>query len=284
MIIYTIENMTLDMERALYGAHDALIRNCVFDGPADGESALKECQRITVENCKFHLRYPFWHVTGAKVTGIHMTDTCRAAFWYDRNVQVYDSHLGGIKAFREMDDCSIQNCSIESKEFGWCCRNLSIRDSALESEYPFFRCQGMEIDGLQMKGKYSFQYCEDIVIRNSVLDTKDAFWHAKSVTVYDSVVKGEYLAWYSENLRLVRCKIIGTQPLCYCKGLVLEDCEMEGCDLSFENSAVEATVRGSIDSVKNPHHGFIHADAIGEVIIDEYKWSGSCDIRCASLT
>ena len=40
MIIYTIENMKLDMERALYGCHDAMIRRCVFAGPADGESAL----------------------------------------------------------------------------------------------------------------------------------------------------------------------------------------------------------------------------------------------------
>ena len=55
--------------------------------------------------------------------------------------------------------------------------------------------------------------------------------------------QGEYLAWYSENLRLVRCKIIGTQPLCYAKNLVLEDCEMEGADLSFEYSEVTATVK-----------------------------------------
>jgi hypothetical protein len=92
-------------------------------------------------------------------------------------------------------------------------------------------------------------------------------------------VKGEYLAWYAENVRFVRCKIIGTQPLCYVRGLVLEDCTMEGCDLSFENSEVEATVTGSIDSVKNPVRGFIHADSIGEVIIDEFKRSGTCDIQ-----
>ena len=54
---------------------------------------------------------------------------------------------------------------------------------------------------------------------------------------------------------------------------------MEGCDLSFENSEVEATVTGSIDSVKNPVRGFIRADSIGEVIIDEFKRSGVCDIK-----
>ena len=123
-----------------------------------------------------------------------------------------------------------------------------------------------------MKGKYSFQYTENVEIRNSVLDTKDAFWHGKNITVYDSVVKGEYLAWYSENLTLVRCKIIGTQPFCYAKNLVLEDCEMIDCDLSFENTTVQATVKGEITSVKNPAGGKITADSIGEIILDEYQW------------
>ncbi len=274
-----IENLTLDVERALYGLRNTLVRNCTFAGPADGESALKECRNIAVEDCAFHLRYPFWHVEGARISRITMADTCRAAMWYDRELHVTDSTLGGIKAFREMDRCSLAGCTIDSKEFGWRCRGLRITNSKLTSEYPFFWCDGMEIDGLEMQGKYSFQYCSNLVIRNSILDTKDAFWHAKNVEVYDSVVKGEYLAWYAENVRFVRCKIIGTQPLCYCKNLVLEDCQMEGCDLSFENSTVQATVRGSIDSVKNPVEGFIHADSIGQILVDEFKWSGHCDIK-----
>ena len=37
-----IENQTFDRERALYGSNGILVRNCSFDGPADGESAFKE--------------------------------------------------------------------------------------------------------------------------------------------------------------------------------------------------------------------------------------------------
>ena len=278
-----IEKLTLDEERALYGIRDSAVRNCTFSGPADGESALKECRNITVEDCEFHLRYPFWHVEGAQVRRISMTEGCRAAFWYDRDLHVSDSTLGGIKAFREMDQCSLENCTIDSKEFGWFCRDLNIKNCNLTSEYPFLQCRNMEIEGLEMTGKYSFQYCSDLVIRNSNLNTKDAFWHARNVTVYDSVIRGEYLAWYSENLRLVRCKIIGTQPLCYCKGLVLEDCTMEGCDLSFENSYVNATISGNVDSVKNPAGGSIIADAIGEVILDSCQWNpGATEIRVSS--
>lgn len=121
-----------------------------------------------------------------------------------------------------------------------------------------------------MTGKYSFQYVENAVIENSVLTTKDAFWHSKNVTVKDSVLTGEYLGWYSENLHLIRCKIIGTQPLCYCKGLVLEDCETEDCDLSFERSEVNAAIKGEIESIKNPApNSIITAKKIGEIILEK---------------
>ena len=278
----TIHNETFDAERALYGLRDTLVSGCRFEGPADGESALKECRSITVEDSVFRLRYPFWHNTDARVRGIDMNEDCRAAMWYDRELHVENSHLGGIKAFRECDRSSLKDCRIASTEFGWNCRDISVENCTLQSEYPFLHCERMEIRNLTMKAKYSFQYCRDLVIRDSNLDTKDAFWHSENVTVYDSVVKGEYLAWYSTNLRLVRCRIIGTQPLCYCKGLILEDCTMEGCDLSFENSEVNAAVCGSIDSVKNPAAGSIRAGAIGEVIEDEFQWNPhGCEITVA---
>ena len=279
------ENLTLDEERALYGLKGAEILSCQFDGPADGESALKECRDIVTKECFFNLRYPFWHVTGAKIENCTTTENCRAAMWYDRDLQIISSKLDGIKALRECDECSITASQIVSKEFGWMCRTISIRDTVLESEYPFLSCQKLQIENLTMKGKYSFQYTTDSVIRNSNLDTKDDFWHSKNITFVDSVIKGEYLAWYCENLHLIRCTIIGTQPLCYCKGLVLEDCKMVDCDLSFENSEVQATICGHLDSVKNPACGSITADSIGEIIQDEFAWNqGPVEIKIRSLT
>ena len=58
---------------------------------------------------------------------------------------------------------------------------------------------------------------------------------------------------------------------------------MEGCDLSFERSEVEASVKGSIDSVKNPICGYIEADEIGEEIWDDFiKDKSSCTVRVRS--
>ena len=92
--------------------------------------------------------------------------------------------------------------------------------------------------------------------------------------IKDSVVKGEYLAWYSENLTFINCKIIGTQPFCYCKGLKLTNCTTEACDLAFENSEVDGEIIGDIVSIKNPTKGTLKVTGkIGEVIIDEHDRS-----------
>ena len=258
-----------DEERAFYGIADAVVKSCKIDGPADGESAFKECRNIRVEDTYLNLRYPFWHVNNVEIVNCEMTENCRAALWYDEGVVIQESKMHGIKALRECRDVKISNTDIISPEFAWRSKDIQLKDVTLEGEYPFFECSNMVIDGLKMKGKYSFQYIENVTFRNCNLDTKDAFWHAKNVTIEDSVVKGEYLAWYAENVRFVRCKLIGTQPLCYCKGLILEDCEMEGCDLSFERSEVVAPVNGHIDSVKNPISGSVTADSIGEIILEE---------------
>ena len=45
-----IQNQTFDEERALYGSKGIVVKNCTFDGPADGESAFKEGSDIQVEH------------------------------------------------------------------------------------------------------------------------------------------------------------------------------------------------------------------------------------------
>ena len=264
-----IESVQFDEERALYNLRNTHVCDCIFAGPADGESVLKEARDVTVENCSFSLRYPLWHVEGFKLLDSRMDEKTRAAIWYARNGKISESDLMGIKAVRECQNIVVDNSNIDSAEFGWKCENIHLSNTTIRSEYLFLDSKHVTLDQVQMQGKYSFQYMEDLTIRNCVLDTKDAFWHSKNVTVEDSIVKGEYLGWFSENLTLIGCKIIGTQPLCYCKGLKLENCTMEGCDLAFEYSDVEATVDSHVDSIKNPRSGRIIVESVGEIIMED---------------
>ncbi len=273
-----ISHQVMDEERALYALRDATVEHCTFAGPADGESALKEARNVTVTDCTFSLRYPFWHTEDFSVEHSTMDEGVRASLWYAKRGTISHCTLNGIKALRECEDVSFSHSSVVSDEFGWRCKNVTLDNCDVTSQYFLFETKGGRLNNVALKGKYSFQYTEDLTVENCNLDTKDAFWHSKNVTVKNCTVKGEYLGWYSENLTLVNCKIMGTQPLCYCKNLTLIDCTMEQTDLAFEYSSVNATVLGSIDSVKNPAAGKIVADAIGEIVLEDSVIETNCEI------
>lgn len=265
----TIENQTFDSERALYGSKELLVKNCSFDGPADGESAFKESSDIQAEDCYFNLRYPFWHDHRLAVSRSEMTALCRAALWYSDNITITDTKLHGIKALRECAQVKMKGCDIISPEFGWSVQNIEMENCTAESEYFMMRSTGLHFKKVSLKGKYSFQYIEDALFEDCIFDTKDAFWHAKNVVIRNCTVKGEYLAWYCENVTFEHCTIIGTQPLCYCKNLKLVDCELLEADLCFEKSTVEASITTPVISIKNPYAGHIAVPSAAEIIQDD---------------
>lgn len=276
----TIVDCEFEGERPLYASKDLRIENVTVH---EGESALKESCGVEAVNCRFEGRYPFWCCKGAMMEGCFFTEDSRAPVWYSSDVKMKGCEVYAPKILRELDGVTLEGCRFpKAVETLWDCRGIRVNDCIFEgADYLFARCSDIRISGIHLKGKYTFQYVRNVEIRDSVLDTKDAFWESDNVTVYDSVVKGEYLAWYSRHLKLVRCRIAGTQPLCYASDLILEDCIFEpDADLAFEYSSVEATVGSPITSVKNPLTGHIRAVSYGEVIIDEnLKAPGDCVIE-----
>lgn len=265
----TIQNQTFDGERALYSSSDLTVTNCSFDGPADGESALKESNRITARDNYYNLRYPFWHDTDLTIEGGEMTQNCRAALWYSNNVKISGLKMHGIKAVRECGNVSLTDCDIVSPEFGWFSHDVSMAKSSAQSEYFMLRSDRLHFKDVTLNGKYSFQYITDSVFEGCSFDTKDSFWHAKNVIIRNCTIKSEYLAWYSENVTFENCVISGTQPFCYCKGLKLINCIMTDTDLAFEKSDVQATVTTHVLSIKNPASGRITVPSVGQIIRDD---------------
>lgn len=274
-----VSNTFFEGERPLFATNELRLENVKF---YPGESAIKECRNVEAYKCEFMSKYPFWHNDNTLIEDCLFTVYGRAAIWYSRNIRMVNCRVDAPKMFREIDGLTVENSTFScAQETFWNCRDIKLRNvKARSGDYIFMNNVGIDIDGFALQGNYSFQDAKDVVIRNAKLDSKDAFWKTENVTVYDSEINGEYLGWYSKNLRLVNCKISGTQPLCYCTDLILENCTLaDDCDLCFEDSKLEATITSNIVSVKNPAGGFIKANQINEILIDENcKNPGACEI------
>lgn len=257
-------------ERPLFTIHDTRLENITI---TDGESGIKQCQNIEASNCRFYGKYPWWHVDGALIEDCYFALDSRSAIWYTNDLVMRRCRIDAPKFFREMKNVELEDVEMcDADETFWKVDGLKLKNVRLHGgTYPFMFSKNIYVDGLESDSKYVFQYCQNVEIHNAKILTKDSFWECENVTIYDSVLDGEYLAWHSKNVRLVNCHIAGEQPLCYLDGVVLENCTFDAaCDRAFEDSVVEADIRGAITEIKNPISGHIVADEIGRITYDEY--------------
>ena len=273
-----IINEIYSSERALYAANDLELISCRFEGEEDGESALKECSNIVVSDCHFELRYPLWHTEGCLIENSEFTITARAPIWYTKYLILRNSIINAPKSIRECINPIVENSTINSDEAFWKSNGIVVSDSKISGGYLFLDSTLIRMKNTIIEGKYLLQYIHSSKFMNCKFYTKDAFWHAKDVIIMNSIIEGEYLGWYCENVTFINCHIKGTQPLCYCKNLKIIDCTFEAADLAFENSDVEASINGSMISIKNPLSGKIVIDDAEIIIDDQNKYNGQCEI------
>ena len=267
-------------ERPLFARHDLRLENITI---TDGESAIKQCQNIEATGCHFYGKYPLWHIDGARIVDCYFAPGSRSAIWYTNDLKMKDCIIDAPKFFREMNNVELENVVInDADEVFWRINGLRLKNVKLhDGTYPFMFSQNIYVDGLESDSRYVFQYCKNVEIHHANIVTKDSFWECENITIYDSVLDGEYLAWHSKNVRLVNCHLAGEQLLCYTQDLVLENCTFDAaCDRIFEYSTVEADIRGRIENIKNPTSGYIIADEIGSITIDEnVRQPANCIIK-----
>ena len=254
-------------ERALFNAHDIEIRDSVFE---DGESPIKESSNVKLSGAIFRWKYPLWYCRGVEVIDSTFIVTARSGIWYTEGVSLEGCTVDAPKTFRRCKGVTIKNSTLSSaEETLWNCKDIIIENTSASGDYFGMGVENAKLSGFSISGNYLFDGGKNIEIENSRLISKDAFWNAENVTVRDSVIVGEYLGWNSKNVRFINCTIESNQGMCYIDNLVLENCKLINTDLAFEYSSVDATLVGSVDSVKNPKSGVIRADSIGEIILDE---------------
>lgn len=253
-------------ERSLYNIHDAKIESCTFE---NGESPLKECSNLEIDSSIFKWKYPLWYSKDINVKDSILLDTARSGIWYTKNISMTNCFIEAPKTFRRAENIILENCRMpNAEETLWNCRDIKIKNLDARGNYFAMGSQNIEIEDFALDGNYAFDGAKNIRIKNAKLLSKDSFWNTENVTVENSLIIGEYLGWNSKNLRFINCTIDSNQGMCYIENLEMINCKLMNTDLAFELSTVNADIKSKIISVKNPISGKIHAEEIGEIILD----------------
>ena len=262
----TFERKIFTGERALFGARDLTLTDCIFE---DGESPLKESAGLTLRGCSFRWKYPLWYGHDISLRDCVLTDAARAGIWYTENISLTDTVIEAPKTFRRARGINLTNVTMtNAAETLWACRDITLQNVSAKGDYLLMNAEDVTADHLLLNGNYSFDGAKNVILRSSKLFTKDAFWNSENVTVYDSYITGEYLGWNAKHLTLVNCTVESLQGFCYIDRLTLQNCKLINTTLAFEYSTVDADITGAVDSVLNPAGGTIRADHIGQLTID----------------
>ena len=89
-----IKNKEFGGERPLFATHDLRLENITI---TDGESGIKQCQRMEAKDCRFYGKYPWWHVDGALIEDCTIDKACDRMFEYSTVEADICGHIENIK-------------------------------------------------------------------------------------------------------------------------------------------------------------------------------------------
>jgi hypothetical protein len=254
-------------ERSLFAEHDATITGATF---GEGESPLKESRNIALDSTVFQWKYPLWYSRHITVRHSIFESMSRSGIWYTDDISLADTTCQAPKLFRRCNRVDLERVHFsDAEETLWHCRDIRIHDMQANGDYLGMDCDGVYAEHLNVVGNYVFDGAHNLEIHDSTFVSKDAFWNCENVIIHDSVINGEYFGWNTKNLTLVNCTIHSNQGLCYIDHLTMRNCRLLHTDLAFEYcSDIDADIRSSIMSVKNPISGSIRAERIDSLIMD----------------
>lgn len=263
----TINQQVFTGERALFKARNISISQSVFEA---GESPLKESKDIKLNHDIFRWKYPLWYAQNIEASNLTLTESARSGIWYTHTISIKDSIIAAPKTFRRSSQITLDNVQIpHGLETLWHCKDIVLNNVNAVGDYFAMNSENMTVHNFSINGNYSFDGAKNVHIQDAQIISKDAFWNCEDVIVEDSTIIGEYLGWNSKNITFKNCFIESEQGLCYMDNVKLIDCVITHTDLAFEYSRVDATIKSTVDSVKNPLSGIIRSYGIDTLITDD---------------
>ena len=149
---------------AIWYAQDGVIADCTLGGV----KAVRECQRVRMENCK-----------------------------------IISTEFGW-----KSENLSLDHCTLESEYPFLDSRNIRLKNVQLRGKYSFQYVNGLEIDACELDTKDAFWHSKNVTVRNTTIKGEYLAWFSDGLTLIDCTIVGTQPLCYCTNLKLIRCRMI----------------------------------------------------------------------------
>ena len=171
-----------------------------------------------------------------------------------------------------------------------------IKDTEFGGERPLFASHDLHLDNVIIRaGESAIKECSNIKATNCRFEGNYPFWHVHGFVIENCFfdVGGRSALWYSDHLLMKNTRIDAPKMFREMNDINIENVEINDADeifwrcngihiknLHLHDGTVHAEIKGSITNIKNPKSGFITADEIGSITIDNnIKAPADCKIH-----
>ena len=140
--------------KCLRECQDITLKNCRAVSPEFGW----RCDRLNVTDCEIESEYPFFE--SRNMTVHNLTLKGKYSFQYVENAEIFDSHFQTKDSFWHAKNITVENSVINGEYFGWYSENLTLRNCKISGTQPFCYCKKLTLvnctlDGCDLAFEYS---------------------------------------------------------------------------------------------------------------------------------
>ncbi len=201
---------------AIWYASDGTIK----DSTLGGIKAVRECERISLANCRIVSQEFGW-----KSSEIVLTDSeieSEYLFFDSRDVKLDGVKMKGKYSFQYMKNLEITDCVLDTKDAFWHSENVTVRNSVVKGEYLAWFSDGLTLIDCKIIGTQPLCYCKNLKLINCTMEDTDLSFEYSDV---EADVKGHVISIKNPKSGIITVdsvgEIIREAPVMECTGKIV---------------------------------------------------------------
>ncbi len=215
---FSMKNSSMDqnVRAALWYSNDGTISQSYIGGV----KAVRECNRIKIDNCEIHSAEFGWKCDSITLTNGSISS--EYLFLDSENITMKNIRMKGKYSFQYNENLFIEDCSLDTKDAFWHAHNVTVKNSLVKGEYLGWFSDGLTLENCKIIGTQPFCYCSNLKLINCTMDETDLAFEYSDVDadIYSHVVS-------IKNVKSGRIvvdsvgEIINDDPVMECTGTVI---------------------------------------------------------------